>query len=234
MSKIIHALAAIVLTGVILAGCATTTPSPATPTIILPTDTKAPPTETPLPTHTLTATLPPSLTPTLEPTQTLTPANTDTPTPTLTETPAQLIPYVPLPGASKDTVSIYFIQIQAGSGSCNDRVIAVSSGEPITGDIEPDIAAGLRKLFSYKDKYYGDLYNPLYASSLRVQKVDFKSSSGELSVYLSGTYKPSGEACDNQRVRAQVWTTIKQFRAVKSVTVFLNRVPFGDRLSNDN
>jgi hypothetical protein len=169
----------------------------------------------------------------LEPTLTPTLANTETPTPTVTYT---LVPQgggFPLPGASGDTVNIYFIQGSAGSAACDVKIVAVSSGVKITGDIEPDIKAGLRKLFSYKEQYYGSLYNPLYSSNIRVKNVSFRSKIGLVEVYMSGDYNPSGDPCDNLRVKAQIWSTIKQFRGVKNTNIFLNNIPFGDRLSND-
>jgi hypothetical protein len=141
--------------------------------------------------------------------------------------------YIPLPGASADTVNIYFIKLVPG-GSCNDRVIAVSSGAKISGDIEPDIKAGLAKLFSYKQKYIGDLYNPIYASSLKIKKVEFDNKIDLVRVFITGTYKPSGDPCDNLRVKAQIWSTIKQFRGVETTNIHLNNGNFGDRLSNDN
>src|SRR5574341_1328647 len=150
----------------ILAACASAEPALPTSTPIPPTETAAPPTNTAtlLPTDTPTFTpLPPTDTPTLEPTSTSTLAITDTPTLTATFTPPPITarPFIPLPAASSDTIKIYFIQSIPGSGECNDRIFAVSSGIEISGDIEDDVKAGLTKLFSYKDQYYGELYNPL-------------------------------------------------------------------------
>lgn len=108
----------------------------------------------------------------------------------------------------------------------------MSSGIKISGDIEDDVKAGLTKLFSYKDQYYGDLYNPLYRSRIRVQEVDLEKS-GLIDVLMTGSYQPSGDPCDNTGVKGQVWSTIKQFRGVETTNIFLNRVPFGDRVSND-
>ena len=234
MSKALQRLAAILLAVVLLTACSSSAPLPPTSTPALPTQSQATPTETPLPTATSTFTpLPPTDTPTLEPTQTPTLADTETATPTATST---LVPQgggSTLPGASGDTVNIYFIQHDPGSTACDVRVIAVSSGVKITGDIEPDIKAGLAKLFSYKEQYYGSFYNPLYRSSIRVKKVSYRSKIGLVDVYMSGDYNPSGDPCDNLRVKAQIWSTIKQFRGVKNTNIFLNNIPFGDRLSND-
>jgi len=130
-------------------------------------------------------------------------------------------------------VNIYFLQLDQDSSTCDLTVVPVSSGVKISGDIEPDIKAGLRKLFSYKEQYYGRLYNPLSRSSIRVKNVSYRSSIGLVEVYMSGDYNPSGDPCDNLRVKAQIWSTIKQFRGVKNTNIFLNNIPFGDRLSND-
>jgi len=234
MSKNLQRLAAIVLAVVLLTACSSTTPAPPTLTPAPPTQPQAPATETALPTDPPTLTPVPSTnTPTLEPTLTPTRTNTGTPTPTATYT---LVPQgggFPLPGASGDTVNIYFIQGYAGSAVCDVKIVAVSSGVKITGDIEPDIKAGLRKLFTYKEQYYGSLYNPLYSSNIRVKNVSYRSKIGLVEVYMSGDYNPSGDPCDNLRVKAQIWSTIKQFRGVKNTNIFLNNIPFGDRLSND-
>jgi hypothetical protein len=221
----------------ILAACATATPQVPTITPAPPTETAVPPTNTftPLPTDTPTFTPPPpteTITP--EPTLTSTPAFTDTPaaTATFTPPPKPTYPYIPLPAASSDTINIYFVQSIPGSGECNIRIIAVSSGIKISGDVEDDVKAGLTKLFSYKDQYYGELYNPLYRSRIRVQEVDLDKS-GLIDVFMTGSYRPSGDPCDNTGVKGQVWSTIKQFRGVETTNIILNRVPFGDRVSND-
>jgi hypothetical protein len=234
MSRIKSIPLALYLAIFILAACASPPPLPPTEAPVLPSETPIPPTNTLLPTSTSTQTpLPPTDTPTVEPTVTYTPVDTETPTSTVTATrPVQVIG-PGLMGATSDTVSIYFIEPGA-SGSCSGRIIGVSSGVKISGDIEEDVYNGLAKLLSYKAQWYGTLNNPLYASSMRVKKVDFDSSTGAIEVFLAGTYKPSGDPCDNTRVRDQVWTTIRQFRGVKSTIVFLNKLLLGDRLSNDN
>ena len=230
MSKAIRYGWVIGLILLVIASCSSPTPIPSTPTLQPPT-----PSETSLPTETSTVTptvLPPSATPTEEPTFTLTLADTDTPTPTITLTIDPNFLYIPLPQASSDTVNIFFIKLVTGS-SCNDRVIAVSSGVKKSGDIEPDMKAGLAKLFSYHQKFIGDLYNPLYASSLKIKKVEYISNIGLARVHITGFYKPSDDPCDNLRVKAQIWSTIKQFRGIDQTNIHLNNGNFGDRLSND-
>lgn len=236
MSVKIMRLFAILFVLQILTACTTTAPEPPTPTNVPPTATLLPPTETPLPTATATFTLPPPTdTPTLEPTFTPTVVvDTETPTPTATSTPPPVptIRFIPLPAALSGTINLYFIQLIPGSGPCNDRSFAVGSGIKISGDIEDDVKAGLTKLFSYKDQYYGEIYNPLYKSRIRVERVDFRKG-GLIEVWMSGSYQRSGDPCDNTRVKSQIWNTIKQFRGIETTNIFLNDIPFGDRLSND-
>ena len=74
-------LAAIMLVGALLAGCATPTPAPIaspTPGALAPTATTVPPTEAPTPTTTIAPTATPTATPILEPTSTPTPIPTYT------------------------------------------------------------------------------------------------------------------------------------------------------------
>jgi hypothetical protein len=79
----------------------------------------------------------------------------------------------------------------------------------------------------------GGLLNPLFRSNLRVNNVIFNSKNGLITVDLTGTYKPTGDDCDNSRVKAQIWQTIRQYREIKATNIYLNGIPFGDRLSND-
>lgn len=198
------------------------------------------PSETPLP-PTETSTETPTETPvpaTSTPTKTETPFPTDTNTPVATETPTNT--YVPqtqapnTPTASRGPVWIYYIQLNTGGPvACGDSAFAVSSGIARTGNISEDVAAGLSVLFNNNQKYSNYLYNPLYASRIRVENVTFNSGSGLITVQLRGTYKPSGDDCDNTRVRAQVWMTVRQYKAVTKTNIYLNGIPFGDRVSND-
>jgi len=220
-----------------MAGCGapqrqTALPSPTLPSQP-PAGTPLPPTDTPFPTATATVTLPPSTnTPTLEPSVTSTATETYTLSPTGTLTPLPTSAGSSLPAARTDMVNIYFIQPNSGTGACGDRLIAVSSGEKITGKIERDVAAGLRKLFSYKQEYYGDLYNALATSKLRVERVEFSKKTGLIEVYFGGDLDRPRDACEKARVKAQIWATIKQFAEIKATNIFLHRVPLGDLVSN--
>jgi hypothetical protein len=137
-----------------------------------------------------------------------------------------------LPSPTDKGVKIYFVQLETGgSVGCGDSVVPVGSGVKATGDIAKDVEAGLKVLFSNQWDYNGNLYNPLYRSKISVRYVNYED--GLISVHLGGDYNPSGDDCDNTRVKAQIWSTIRQFRDISRTNIFLNEIPFGDRLSND-
>lgn len=225
---------------ILLSACSTATPEPtSTPsaTPLPPTDTQVPPTATATSTSTQTATPTATATETpLPPTATATQTDlpTDTPTATPTSSPAPAANQSPaLPAATKDSPSIYLIQEGTGGSICGDSAVAVSSGAEGTGSVESDVTTALKQLFSIKSEYVGGLLNTLYRSNLRVNNVRFNSDKGLITVYLTGTYKPTDDPCDNTRVKAQVWSTVRQFKQVKTTNIMLNGIPFGDRVSND-
>jgi hypothetical protein len=232
-----------------ITGCATAGPQQISPTAkaeagavvtLIPAPSPVPPTAT--------VSLPPTATFTLTPlpftptnTATMAPSATssDTPTasPIASATPAPgTQPGALLPGAggSGNTVKVFLIALSpGGAAGCGGSAVAVSAGIPRTKDIAADIKAALNALFSMKSKYYGSLYNPVSYSTFRVQKIDYENSSGFLTVWLSGKYRPSGNDCDNTWVKAQIWSTAKQFGA-SSTNFYINGPnPFGDFVSND-
>jgi len=220
----------------LLAGCAAPTPDPTpvppSPTLVAPTETQIPASVTPTRTATELPTNTPRPTatqPKPSPTATATALPTETATPTAT--PSQ--EGASLPAASKDSVSFFLIQEQVGGSICGDAAVAVSSGVKSTGSISDDVSNALKQLFSLKSEYVGGLLNPLFRSNLRVNSVNFNSKNGLITVDLTGTYKPTGDDCDNSRVKAQIWQTIRQYREIKATNIYLNGIPFGDRLSND-
>jgi hypothetical protein len=189
-----------------------------------PTVTPLPPTETPLP---------PTVTPTpVTPTATATPTSTPLPTdtPTETATPTETLP-PPTPNAD-EAIFIYLIPLddKGEPVGCGDSVVRVSTGVFKTGDIAADVATALRILFQ-KRKYIAGAYNPAYLSNIRVDSTGWRPN-GQLSVRLSGTYVRSGDKCDDQRVRAQVWSTMRQFKGVKGgIDILLNDNLLGDILA---
>lgn len=228
----------------LIAACSASTPEP---TIQLPSATAIPatntmvppsstPTDTPEPTATFTPTA--SVTTTQPPptaTATDTPVPSDTATTVPTESPTQAANQSASasPTSSRGYVSIYLIQVGTGGPICGDSAIPVSSGIERKGSVDTDVSNALKQLFSIKSEYVGGLLNTLYRSRLRVNNVNFNSKNGLITVDLQGSYKPTGDPCDNSRVKAQVWSTIRQYKDVKATNIYLNGIPFGDRVSND-
>jgi hypothetical protein len=219
----------------LLSACNSETPQPTplpTETSLLPSATLPPPTQTPAP----TATMEPTATETLVPSATLTPqpspTETATPTDTLTPLPTRSVSFPSVPFV-KDPIYAYYILEQTAIADGCQPPFGVSIGVSRSGDIAKDVKLALQSLLAVKTEYYGTLYNPLYRSNIKVQSVKFNRSNGLITVELSGTYKPTGDPCDNTGVKSQVWGTIRQFNAIKMTNIYLNDIPFGDRVSND-
>lgn len=187
----------------------------------LPTLTSPPPTATvPPPTETATA-IPHTSTPTVTPLPSETPAPTETPTETSPP---------PTP-SGEDAIYVYYILLNDGGPvACGDSLVKANTGLARTGDIEADVRTALERLF-FKRQYFGRLYNPVYLSNLEVESVKYDKNTKEVSVRLDGTYVRSGDRCDDGRVRAQIWTTIRQFEGVKTVYILLRESLLGDILA---
>ncbi len=196
-----------------------------TPTLEIILSAAIPATETatsPSPTETAPPTVPP---PTATSTSTPEPTATSTPS----ETPTETLP--PPTPSGDDAIYVYYIQLDTdGPVACGDSVIRANTGVARSGDIEQDVSTALKRLF-FKREFIGALYNPVYLSNIEVESVDFKAYEGEVSVKLKGTYVRSGDRCDDSRVRAQVWSTIRQFPGVKTVYILLNDNLLGDILA---
>jgi hypothetical protein len=108
--------------------------------------------------------------------------------------------------------------------------VPVSTGFLRTGDLSEDVKIALNSLFSTGTKYSGNLYNPLYQSKLRVGNVNFKKSSGEINIQLSGGFTKPKEDCDKLLYRAQVWDTVRQFPEVWRAYIGVNQYLLGDLL----
>jgi hypothetical protein len=206
----------------ILAACSSNAGEPQIEITQSPTDTPIPPTATqPPPTATYTATT--TQTPTEAPTSTPTETSTATPTEEPTATSTATTTSVPQAAAPASVIVKYLVhQGTGGSTGCGDSLVAVSTGVLPTGDIENDVKVALNSLFSTGSKYVGALYNPLYQSNLRVGKVDFKKSSGQLTIYLTGGFTKPKDDCDKKLYRAQVWDTARQFPEVWRAYIWVN------------
>ena len=105
---------------------------------------------------------------------------------------------------------------------CGDRIT------PITVSVDKDgkkpaelVELALGYLLMEKDMYVGKggLYNALYQSDLKVDKVDVKDKAA--SVYLTGSIKLGG-TCDSPRFEEQIKQTVIAIDDVDSVTIYLN------------
>jgi len=114
--------------------------------------------------------------------------------------------------------------------ACGDSLVRANTGLARSGDVEADVRTALGRLF-FKRQYFGRLYNPVYLSNLNVESVKFEQRTGQVSVHLDGTYVRSGDRCDDGRVRAQIWTTIRQFEGIKTVYILLRDSLLGDILA---
>lgn len=215
----------------LLAACSATENSEQLEATQQPSKTPVPPTDTPLPptaTSTSTATNTPTVTPTS--TATETPTATATREPTATETATATA--VPQAAAPSNILVKYLVhQGTGGPIGCGDSLVPVSTGFLPTGDIKEDVKIALNSLFSTGSKYVGDLYNPLYQSNLRVASVNFKKSSGELTIHLKGGFTKPKDECDKMLYRAQVWDTARQFPEVWRAYIWIGDLLLGDLLA---
>ena len=109
----------------------------------------------------------------------------------------------------------YFLIIPDNGGpfACGDGLAYFYSYQK-THSSEEDIEVALNALFSVRQEYVGDYYNPVYQSSLRVKSVDFDN--GRPTIRLGGTFVKPKSKCEAERIHLQVWETASQFSSVTS------------------
>jgi hypothetical protein len=97
--------------------------------------------------------------------------------------------------------------------ACDDSAVAVEVNLP---QAAPALPGALRALLAMSDRYDrgSGLLNPLYASRLEVAGIDRQAA--RLTVHLGG-YVESGDACDNQRMLAELSETALQFDGIAEV-----------------
>jgi hypothetical protein len=127
-------------------------------------------------------------------------------------------------------IRIFMILKGSRGPICGDSVFGHGTTLKTSGSDAADIKAALKALLAIKSTNYAGLYNPLARSQIRVSRVDVKGNLAN--VYLRGTYVKPKDPCDNTRVREQVWATVKQFPGITATNIYLNNMPFGDKLSN--
>lgn len=147
-----------------------------------------------------------------------------TPPPTPTEAPI----------SASGGEGIYYFLVAENTGdpfACGDSLLMIYPGIARTGDAQVDITNALNALLSNKHQYYNGLYNPMYASSLRVSDVDVFPGEPESNVWLAGDFARPKDKCDSLRMRAQVWETIEiQFPEVGHAVIRANNALLGDLL----
>ncbi len=195
------------------------------------------PTQTEEPTPTATATeVPATETPTPAPTDTPTAVPTDTPEPTATATITPTVTLAPTSAvlfkSVPNSVHIFFIQKDTGGKYCGDSLVEIGTSVPRTGDIEKDIAAALTKLFSFHSEYVGTFYNPLHAANFKVGSVTTESNDYVI-IRISGSLKRTKDKCENQRLRAQIWSTFSQFKSSIPIDIYLSKAHLGDLINTD-
>ncbi len=132
----------------------------------------------------------------------------------------------PDPAAVTDRVRIVLIAPgDAGSAGrpagCGDRAVPVEVTLPAP---EPALAGALGALLSLRERLdpASGLYDPLYASDLRVAGID--RAGGEARVRLSG-YLELGDACEARRIEAQLEGTATQFEGVRRAVFTIDGQP---------
>jgi len=151
-------------------------------------------------------------------------------TPTVTLAPtaenASLFKSVP------NSVHIFFIQKDTGGKYCGDSLVEIGTSIPRTGDIEKDIAAALTKLFGFRSEYVGNFYNPLHAANFKVGSVNIENNDYVI-IHISGSLKRTKDKCENQRLRAQIWSTFSQFKSSIPIDIYLAKAHLGDLINVD-
>ena len=135
-------------------------------------------------------------------------------------------------GDVTDRVRIFCIALEdAGAAGrqvgCNDSVVPVEVTLPRSA---PALEGALQALLDVDEQFEptSGLYNSLYASPLRIQRVVRQGS--QVQVVLDG-YLELGGACDSPRVLAQLQETALQFEDVQHVYFYLDGKPLTELLS---
>jgi len=124
----------------------------------------------------------------------------------------------------------YFLIIPDNGGpfACGDGLAYFYSYQK-SHTPEEDIKVALNALFSVRQEYVGNYYNPVYQSSLRVKDVEFNN--GRPTIRLGGTFVKPKSKCEAERIHLQVWKTASQFSSVTSrPIIFVGNALLGDLL----
>jgi hypothetical protein len=129
-------------------------------------------------------------------------------------------------------VRIFCIALEDNGASgrqigCNDSVVPV---EVTLTRRSPALEGALQALLDVDEQFEptSGLYNSLYASPLKIQRVVRQGS--QVQVVLDG-YLELGGTCDSPRVLAQLQETALQFEDVQHVYFYLDGKPLTELLS---
>jgi hypothetical protein len=131
-----------------------------------------------------------------------------------------------------DEINVYMIAL-SDNGVSGSKVGSEDSINPIKihiNETTDPIKIAYEKLLSIKERNYGEsgLYNPLYQSTLEIDKIETDEDSAL--VYLKGSPLLGG-VMDIPRVKAQLESTALQFEFIKSVKIYINNVELDKALS---
>lgn len=132
-------------------------------------------------------------------------------------------------GAAEERVNLYMIAVgdDGRSGEkvgCGDSLVPVARDIPSAATTAGKITNALTLLFSLRDRDYGQsgFVNALYASRLRVDRVELQGSAA--AIYLSGQLSVAG-VCDEPRVEGQIAAVARQFVGVTKAIIIYNGGP---------
>ncbi len=158
---------------------------------------------------------------------------------TLSGNPA-LLPVVPPPPTLTPSPSptpeavggkYYLLALNTGGPfGCGDSLVYFTTGNVIRGaqKTEEKILDALNTLFSYKTKFVGEYYNPIYESNLKAKRVVIENN--QMYVYLSGKFVHPKNECEAQRIRDQIWSTAGRIDIGYRITIYVNNALLGDLL----
>ncbi len=131
-----------------------------------------------------------------------------------------------------DSVKIFFIQEKTGGNLCGDSLAVAGTDIPASGNKAKDVANALKKLFSYRTKYVGNLYNPAHRMNVTSVQVRLQDD-GTLFIQLGGSMNRTQDDCELDRLRAQIWATFGQYKSQKKYAIYFNKAKLGDLIHSD-
>ena len=141
----------------------------------------------------------------------------------------------PVPTKSKEEKELgpkYYLIIPDNGGpfACGDGLVYYYSGIK-SKETEDDIKVALNALFSVREEYVGDHYNPVYKSSLKVKGVDIED--GQVTIWLSGKFVKPRSVCEAKRIHLQIWKTARLGSTIKQrPIIYVHNALLGDLLQD--